>query len=604
MSAVSNEELITDATTDIWLGSDAIATKLGQLSFPINQHFSRLESLEAATLKSDGRRIDVPPDNILASELPNAPQLRTFLADVRSRTIVFPDAAGGDTVHYRARVWERSPLPGGLSDFSVVRSDGYIDRYSVSFESNTAVPLRDASRGFVKSVTEFGDRRLTTWTLGPVPHAAEEPGATAPIDREPFVVISTYRDWRTIGTAAAAGFALKGSPTPEVRALADSLTAGLSDPKEQAKAIRDWVAKNIRYFFVMLGQGGYVPHDPSWILANRFGDCKDHVALARALLATKGIDSIPALINTGATFQLPTVPSPRWFNHVILWLPGLKQFIDPTANYSSFAALPEQEADKPVLIADGASDAVIRLPALDPNANRLSYVAEATLSQDGTAHGSSTISASGQLAAQLREARAAAEVDGGATYAGKVLDNYHWHGTGTISGPSSTDYSDPFVVSATYDLDNKFFGEASGNGNALPIGPVLVKPAAFDFINYMRSHHTQDFVCRAETDEETIDLRWPETRKLIGLPRNASIDLPLVSYTARYKMRGPTLHVERIFVSRVPHQTCTVAMVAEMKPALDLASRDLSWRPQFSASNDGSVSAQTEKQTATGADSN
>jgi Domain of Unknown Function with PDB structure (DUF3857) len=221
MSAVSNEELVTDAATDIWLGSDEIATKLGQLSFQINQHFSRLESLEAATLKSDGRRIDVPPDNILASELPNAPQLRTFLADVRSRTIIFPDAAAGDTVHYRARVWERSPLPGGLSDFSVVRPDGYMDRYSVSFESSTAVPLREASRGFVKSVTEFGDRRLTTWTLGPVPHAAEEPGATASIDREPFVLISTYPDWRTIGTAAAAGFALKREPTPEVRALAD-----------------------------------------------------------------------------------------------------------------------------------------------------------------------------------------------------------------------------------------------------------------------------------------------------------------------------------------------------------------------------------------------
>jgi hypothetical protein len=67
-------------------------------------------------------------------------------------------------------------------------------------------------------------------------------------------------------------------------------------------------------------------------------------------------------------------------------------------------------------------------------------------------------------------------------------------------------------------------------------------------------------------------------------------------------MRGRTLHVERIFVSRVPHQTCNAAMVAEMKPALDLAWRDLSWRPQFSASSDGLASARTGKQAATGAD--
>jgi hypothetical protein len=69
-------------------------------------------------------------------------------------------------------------------------------------------------------------------------------------------------------------------------------------------------------------------------------------------------------------------------------------------------------------------------------------------------------------------------------------------------------------------------------------------------------------------------------------------------------MLGRTLHVERIFVSRVPHQTCTAAMVAEMKPALDLAWRDLSWRPQFSASIDGSVSIRTERQAAKGADPN
>jgi hypothetical protein len=141
-------------TAGIWLGSDAIASKFRQLPFVINRHFMTVESLEAATLKSDGRRIDVPPDNILELELPDAPQLRIFSADVRNRTIVFPDAAGG-TVHFRARVRERSPLPGGMSGFIVVNP--YIDRDSVSFESNIAVPMREVSRGFVKSVAEFGN---------------------------------------------------------------------------------------------------------------------------------------------------------------------------------------------------------------------------------------------------------------------------------------------------------------------------------------------------------------------------------------------------------------------------------------------------------------
>jgi len=42
-----------------------------------------------------------------------------------------------------------------------------------------------------------------------------------------------------------------------------------------------------------------VPHDAQSILDNRYGDCKDHVVILEALLEAVGIDSSPALINSG-----------------------------------------------------------------------------------------------------------------------------------------------------------------------------------------------------------------------------------------------------------------------------------------------------------------
>ncbi|KAG1254943.1 hypothetical protein G6F66_014964 [Rhizopus arrhizus] len=58
---------------------------------------------------------------------------------------------------------------------------------------------------------------------------------------------STYRDWSQMGRA----YQLKAGPaaqvTPELQALADQVTAGISDRREQADALYRWVAQNIRY---------------------------------------------------------------------------------------------------------------------------------------------------------------------------------------------------------------------------------------------------------------------------------------------------------------------------------------------------------------------
>jgi hypothetical protein len=52
---------------------------------------------------------------------------------------------------------------------------------------------------------------------------------------------------------------------------------------------------------IFLGNGGYEPHDAATVLENRYGDCKDHVALLEALLKAKGIASVPVLVGSSST---------------------------------------------------------------------------------------------------------------------------------------------------------------------------------------------------------------------------------------------------------------------------------------------------------------
>ena len=97
----------------------------------------------------------------------------------------------------------------------------------------------------------------------------------------------------------------KAAVTPTLQAKADELTTGITAPYDQAKTLYTWVARNIRYAGNCIGVGSVVPHDAEMVLSNRLGDCKDHTALLQALLAAKGIDSMPVLVNSGDRYKLP-----------------------------------------------------------------------------------------------------------------------------------------------------------------------------------------------------------------------------------------------------------------------------------------------------------
>ena len=78
-----------------------------------------------------------------------------------------------------------------------------------------------------------------------------------------------YRPIRTGTPSPTAEFALadpKSQPDDKVRALADDITKGITDRRAQAVAIFDLVATNIRYYEVILNQGGWMPHPAGDIL--------------------------------------------------------------------------------------------------------------------------------------------------------------------------------------------------------------------------------------------------------------------------------------------------------------------------------------------------
>ena len=170
------------------------------------------------------------------------------------------------------------------------------------------------------------------------------------IDFAPNFSASTFKSYAEVGQAYQVRAKEKAKVTPAIQTLANELIekAKAKTTLEKVKLMHHWVAQNIRYLGIYVGAGGYVPHDAQSILDNRYGDCKDHVVLLEALLAAAGIDSSPALINSGAAFLLPQLPTPGIFDHVITYVPSLNVFLDSTSRFAPLGTLPNGDLDKPV----------------------------------------------------------------------------------------------------------------------------------------------------------------------------------------------------------------------------------------------------------------
>ncbi|WP_372781754.1 DUF3857 domain-containing protein [Phenylobacterium sp.] len=147
---------------------------------------------------------------------------------------------------------------------------------------------------------------------------------------------TSFQSWNDISKLMAPLYdkASQIGPTSPIKAEADAIAARTSDPKERAFQALQLVEDKTRYFFIGMGEGGYVPANADDTWTRRFGDCKAKTALLLALLKNLGVEAEPVLVNLGAgdgINELP--PSLAAFNHVIVrvkikgesfWLDGTR----------------------------------------------------------------------------------------------------------------------------------------------------------------------------------------------------------------------------------------------------------------------------------------
>lgn len=263
---------------------------------------------------------------------------------------------------------------------------------------------------FFHGAAEVSDRieagmRVVTVKASNFEPAKPEKGMVAWSDVAPKLILTTSPDWQAKSVwfystqEKAASFAV----TPEVKAMADRITAGLATDELKAAALTHWVAENIRYVGLHMGEGeGYTLHPASMTLRDRGGVCKDKAGMLTALLRAAGLEAYAGMTMAGE--RIEDIAADQ-FNHCItVWRRGggTTTLLDPTwvPGVRELWSSREQQQEVLMGLPEGAD--LLTTPVSPPEKHPLDVTISSHLDSDGTLTGTISVHADGQSDATLR----------------------------------------------------------------------------------------------------------------------------------------------------------------------------------------------------------
>lgn len=278
-------------------------------------------------------------DRKLVKLLHREPQLERQVVDGRmTASIVLDDLRVGDRVEWSAsRTGDNPVFAGRFVDNEWSKSDlGPVAqwqlRLSAPIERNIRYRVGDTSIQVESQVVNgrresvFRGRNLAQFRYDPLLPTGEY--------LKDQIEFSEFADWAEVASWAEQLFDKAAKPSPATEALVADIRAKASTPDAQLEAALDFVQREVRYFGTEGGADSHQPASADTVLRQRFGDCKDKVALLVTLTRQLGFQTTPVLVSTrygGQTRE--RLPSPLDFDHAIasvtmegktLWLDGTR----------------------------------------------------------------------------------------------------------------------------------------------------------------------------------------------------------------------------------------------------------------------------------------
>jgi Domain of Unknown Function with PDB structure (DUF3857)/Transglutaminase-like superfamily len=553
------------------VNSEAGVARAAQQYIWFNRNMADVQIIEAYTTGADGVRHDVQPDQIR-----DVQEARSFDApmfqDIQEKVIVFPAVETGSRVHLTYRKIQKVAIVAGqFSDFTPPDL-APTHNFRLIYDLPADRPLFADARGFTVEppVTHDGRTRYE-FRYDRAHFSRLEHGSVAYVSYGDRLMVSTFADYAAFAATYRASAVDPSAHDPALMQLARSLTAHDSSSRAKAKTLYDWVRRNVRYVAINVGRGAVEPHRASAILADRYGDCKDHVALYGALLDAVGIPNEPALISNGTIYTLPSVPGYGVINHVITWLPDLQLYADSTASNVEFGFLPSSDMNRPtVLVNEGT---LAQTPATAAMAHQTDL--SITVAPDGSASFVYRLEASGWSAEQ---GRAMLRMQTPAQREESIQAELHsanLNGTATLSTSDLTATDGPLTVTMKGTLESLV---VPGTAASIPALTSLAGGFSADAKYWLgERERTQPFVCRNLEMHERARIALPPNFRVLDMPESLQTQDRYLDFHSQYTFDPQTnlVTMTRDGTTHFASDVCTPDDFAQMRPAIEALGRDV-----------------------------
>ena len=345
----------------------------GQLIFTYSAASDKVSVEFVRIHKPDGHVVTAGPDAVQDLNSP-VERIAPMYTDIRQIHVTVPDLNVGDTLEYQIHTTTVRPLVPGqfFTQWNALKQVITLDEtFQVDTPASRELHVATLNGIAAPDIKNQGDRRIYTWhssfTKRP-DDSGDENQKKKPKEPElSDVQVSTFSNWKQLGQWYADLQKPRAAVSDPVRVKADELVKGLSTRGDKAKAIYDYVSKNIRYVSLSFGLGRYQPHSAEEVLSNQYGDCKDKATLFEALLAAEHIESYPVLINSQHKID-PDIPSPAQFDHLIniVVLDGKTEWADTTPGVAPLGYLLPPLRDKQALAISPTAPAALQKTPMDP----------------------------------------------------------------------------------------------------------------------------------------------------------------------------------------------------------------------------------------------
>jgi tetratricopeptide (TPR) repeat protein len=387
------------------------------------------------------------------------------------------------------------------------------------------------------------------WTYGETPALKEEYNMPATNDIVPRLSYSSVESWDSVYNWYRDIAKDRYTVDPAIEETVEGLTADLLTADDKIRAIYHFVASQIRYVGIELGQGAYQPTPADQVLSVRYGDCKDKTTLMITMLDLVGIEAFPVMLNPAPYPRIDLeLPSLGQFSHLIAAIPrddGGYTWLDPTADTCSYGDLPARNRGRTGFVIRSDRGDFVDIPISTSASNRLIVDTQIALTEDGTVQGTMRIDTLGQYNLEARlEYKQVSPSRWKDTFAVGLSKQFPGVRVDSVQISDLQDFNVPVQLNVAFTVEN--YAEPVGNNHLM-----------FPLPNDEFSDYAEIFA--AAERQYPLDLSYPmEMKKTIRItlpegwevtfPKDVRLENRFASMERRYKLEGNQIQYEINFI--------------------------------------------------------